>query len=79
MKEFTRKELGSFDGKNGNPTYICVEGKVYDVSGSSLWSDGSHMDGHFAGNDLTGELDSAPHGTEVLELFPQVGVLKVPS
>ncbi len=79
MKEFTPKELASFDGKNGNPTYICVEGKVYDVSGSSLWIEGVHMDGHFAGSDLTGELDSAPHGKEVLERFLQVAALKVQS
>ncbi len=78
MKEFTPKELASFDGKNGNPTYICVEGKVYDVSGSSLWIEGVHMDDHFAGSDLTGELDSAPHGKEE-ERFPQVAALKVQS
>jgi predicted heme/steroid binding protein len=76
MKEFTMQEVAAFDGRNGNPTYICVEGKLYDVSSSSLWVEGVHMDGHFAGNDLTGELDSAPHGKEVFEAFPQVGTLK---
>ncbi len=79
MKEFTLKELVSFDGKNGKATYICVEGKVYDLSGSSLWVEGAHMDSHFAGNDLTSEFAAAPHGKEVFEAFSQVGILKIPS
>jgi uncharacterized membrane protein len=34
------------------------------------------MNRHPAGKDLTGEISAAPHGTEVLERYPQVGVLK---
>ncbi len=79
MKEFTLEELASFDGKNGKATYVCVEGQVYDVSGSSLWAEGAHMESHFAGNDLTTEFDAAPHGKEVFESFPQVGILKASS
>jgi predicted heme/steroid binding protein/uncharacterized membrane protein len=76
MKEFTLKELSSFDGKDRRPVYIAIQGKVYDVSQSPLWSKGLHMNRHPAGKDLAGEISAAPHGTEVLERYPQVGVLK---
>ena len=76
MKEFTSEELLSFNGKDGNPVYIAFEGKVYDVSKSPLWSSGLHMKRHPSGKDLSGEISAAPHGPEVLERYPQVGILK---
>jgi predicted heme/steroid binding protein/uncharacterized membrane protein len=76
MKEFSSEELSSFDGKASRPIHVAFQGKVYDVSRSPLWSKGIHMNRHPAGRDLTGEISAAPHGTEVLERYPQVGVLK---
>jgi predicted heme/steroid binding protein/uncharacterized membrane protein len=76
MKEMTSEELLSFNGKDGKPVYIAFQGKVYDVSKSPLWSKGLHMNRHPSGGDLTGAISAAPHGTEVLERYPQVGVLK---
>ncbi len=76
MKEITSEELLSCNGKDGNPVYIAFEGKIYDVSKSPLWSSGSHMKRHPSGKDLTGEISAAPHGQEVLERYPQVGILK---
>jgi len=76
MKEFTPEELSSFNGKDRRPVYIALQGKVYDVSQSPLWSKGLHMNRHPAGRDLAGEISAAPHGTEVFERYPQVGVLK---
>ncbi len=72
----TSEELLSFNGKDGKPVYIAFQGKVYDVSKSPLWSKGLHMNRHPSGSDLTGAISAAPHGTEVLERYPQVGVLK---
>jgi predicted heme/steroid binding protein/uncharacterized membrane protein len=76
MKEFSAEELASYDGKDGRPAYIVFQGKIYDITKSPLWSKGLHMKRHSAGKDLTGEISAAPHGTEVLERYPQVGVLK---
>jgi predicted heme/steroid binding protein/uncharacterized membrane protein len=76
MKEFASEELVTFNGKDGKPVYIAFEGKVYDVSKSPLWSSGLHMNRHPSGKDLTGEISAAPHGPEVFERYPQVGILK---
>jgi predicted heme/steroid binding protein/uncharacterized membrane protein len=76
MREFTSEELLSCNGKEGKPVYIAFEGKVYEVSKSSLWSKGTHMNRHPSGKDLSGEISAAPHGPEVLERYPQIGILK---
>jgi predicted heme/steroid binding protein/uncharacterized membrane protein len=76
MKEFTSEELLRFNGKDGNPTYIAFQGNVYDVSKSQLWPKGLHMNRHASGKDLSADISAAPHGTEVFERYPQVGVLK---
>jgi len=76
MKEITSEQLLTFNGKEGNPVYIAFEGRVYDVSKSPLWSKGIHMNRHPSGKDLSGEIIAAPHGPEVFERYPQVGILK---
>jgi predicted heme/steroid binding protein/uncharacterized membrane protein len=76
MKEWTPEELELFNGKEGAPIYIAFGGKVYDVTQSRLWSKGIHMNRHRPGKDLSGEMSAAPHGPEVLERFPQIGILK---
>jgi predicted heme/steroid binding protein len=76
MKEFTEKELAQYDGRNGKPAYVGYKGKVYDVSSSFLWKDGRHQVLHSAGVDLTGALEQAPHGDDLLEKFPMVGILR---
>jgi predicted heme/steroid binding protein/uncharacterized membrane protein len=75
LKEFSREELSKFNGENGQPVYIGHDGKVYDVTGSNLWKTGSHMRRHQSGTDLTEDLEAAPHDSEVLERYPQVGIL----
>ncbi len=76
MREFSLKELAEFDGRDGRPAYVAYGGKVYDVTGSFLWQGGRHQVLHRAGEDLTGELAKAPHGPELLEKFPIMGILE---
>lgn len=75
MREFTEEELAKYNGEKGNPVYICYNGKVYDVSRSSLWKTGIHQNRHKAGTDLTYSFFEAPHSKEVFERYPQVGIL----
>ncbi len=74
-KIFTKEELGKYNGQHGSPVYIAYKGKVYDVSDSFLWKRGKHQVIHKAGEDLTGNLEDAPHGEEFLVKFLAVGIL----
>ncbi len=76
MKAFTPEELSEFNGESGNAIYVAYKGKVYDVSESRRWRGGTHMKRHKAGNELSTEILAAPHDADVLERFPQVGVMK---
>ena len=76
MKEFNVDELAAYNGANGNPVYVAHDGKVFDVSESKLWRKGLHMKRHHGGHDLTNDLQAAPHEKDVLQRYPQVGVLK---
>lgn len=74
-KEFDEKTLAANNGQDGNPVYISHGGRVVDVSKSPLWAGGIHMGRHHAGTDLTLDIEAAPHGTEVLDRYPQIGRL----
>jgi len=71
--EFDKKKLAENNGEDGKPTYVVVDGKVYDVSESKLWKNGMHMNRHHSGQDLSGSFDAAPHGKDVVQKFKQVG------
>lgn len=74
--ELTVEELAQYNGKDGNPAYIAVDGVIYDVSDVPQWKDGEH-NGFSAGNDLTEEIKTiSPHGVSKLKGLPVVGALK---
>lgn len=73
---FTLEDLKKYDGQNGNPAYVAVDGIVYDVTNADGWKDGKHKDGITAGVDLTSKLADSPHGEKVLKDLPVVGKLK---
>ncbi|MGD0056553.1 MAG: cytochrome b5 domain-containing protein [Methanomassiliicoccales archaeon] len=75
MRTFTKKELAEFNGRNGKPTYVAVNGKVYDVTKSEQWEDGEHQYMHNAGQDQSDAISDAPHDPDVLERYPVVGAL----
>ena len=76
MKQFSEEELSLYDGRDGRPAYIAYEGKVYDVTTSFLWKGGRHQVLHYAGRDLSKDLEKAPHGPDLLERVPVVGKLR---
>lgn len=67
--------LCQFDGKDGRPAYVAYKGIIYDMTGSRLWKNGSHMMKHAAGNNLTDILKTAPHGEDKILAMPRVGTL----
>ena len=75
LRKFTLDELKQYDGKEGRPSYIAYNGKVYDVTESFMWAEGDHQGQHAAGKDLTDDMKLAPHGEETLERAKLVGVL----
>jgi cytochrome b involved in lipid metabolism len=42
LREFTLEELAQFNGKDGNPAYVAVNGKVYDVTDVPAWRGGEN-------------------------------------
>jgi predicted heme/steroid binding protein len=75
LHRLTREELARCNGGDGAPAYIAYEGTVYDITHSFLWQKGRHQVLHRAGEDLTGSLDQAPHGPDLLHRVPVVGIL----
>lgn len=74
-KEIKKNELAKYNGQDGNPAYVAVDGIVYDVSDSPAWTNGKHH-GNLAGTDLTDALlNQSPHGKKVLAKLPVVGKL----
>ncbi len=74
MQKFSIEDLSKFDGKDGRRAYISYKGKVYDVTDSTQWMEGDHL-GHEAGQDLTLEMEIAPHGEDVMERMKVMGFL----
>ncbi len=75
MLELTLEELKQYDGKNGNPAYVAVDGVIYDMTNLKAWKDGEH-NGYSAGNDLTDIIkNKSPHGVSKLKGVPIVGKL----
>lgn len=75
-KSFTSDELSQYNGKDGNPAYVAVDGLVYDFTDLGRWRNGNH-NGYEAGKDLTEEIkDISPHGLSVLSRAPVIGTLE---
>jgi len=73
--ELTLEDLAKYNGKDGNPAFVAVDGEIYDVTDHPEWATGEHG-GNLAGTDITEMLKNAPHGTAKLEDVWRVGILK---
>jgi len=71
---FTRAQLALRNGQDREEIWIAYNGIIYDVSSSRLWRGGKHYE-HWAGQDLTDELQDAPHTEKVFDNKLIVGLL----
>jgi predicted heme/steroid binding protein len=74
LTDFTLQELAKYNGKDGNPAYVAVNGIVYDVTNNATWAAASHF-GLTAGKDLTAEFASCHAGQPILNKLKIVGKL----
>lgn len=75
QRQVTIEELSQYDGSNGRPAYVAVNGIVYDVSLEATWGGGTHFS-MYAGHDLTAQFNGCHLGrTEILGKLPQIGLL----
>lgn len=71
---YTKSQLALRNGQDKPEIWVSFKGIIYDVTSSRLWKKGMHYE-HWAGQDLTKELDDAPHSALVFERFKKIGRL----
>lgn len=69
---FTLEELSSYNGRNGNPAYVAVNGVVYDVTNNAAWGGATHF-GLTAGTDVTSQFASCHASQPILSKLKVVG------
>ncbi|MDZ5712743.1 cytochrome b5 domain-containing protein [Jeotgalibacillus haloalkalitolerans] len=75
LRDLTVEELATFDGKNGRPAYVAVNGVVYDVTNNRAWAAATHF-ALTAGKDHSGAFASCHAGQEsILTTLPVAGRL----
>lgn len=71
-RQYTLEELSKYNGRNGMPAYVAVNGIVYDVSSVGSWGGGTHF-GLAAGEELTEEYNNCHGGADIISKLPKVG------
>ena len=61
----TQNQLLLYNGDDEDEKWIAYDGIVYDVSECPNWRKEMHRNLHFPGQDLSGEIDDAPHSNDV--------------
>ena len=72
IRAYTRSQLALRNGQDRDEIWVAYQGLIYDVTDSRLWHEGKHYE-HWAGQDLTAELEQAPHTERVFKRFSVVG------
>ncbi|MFF5994661.1 cytochrome b5 domain-containing protein [Lysinibacillus sp. KU-BSD001] len=74
-RNLTVEQLANFDGKNGRPAYVAVNGLIYDVTNNRAWAAATHF-GLLAGKEYSQEFASCHAGQQsILATLPVVGRL----
>lgn len=71
LRVFTLEDLSYYDGRDGRPAYVAVDGVVYD--NTEVFEEGQHYS-HLAGQELTEEFYSYHVLEEIID-YPVVGRL----
>jgi predicted heme/steroid binding protein len=69
---FSKNDLAKYNGKDGMPAYVAVNGNVYDITNVAAWGAATHF-GLSAGNDLTAQFASCHAAQPILQKLPIVG------
>ncbi len=64
-KLITEMDLRRNNGEHGYPKHIAYEGIVYDVTECPRWLKELYERMYFPGQDLSGEMEEAPHKADV--------------
>ena len=67
----TLEQLEQYDGRDGSPAYVAVNGIIYDMTPIPQWARGVHF-GVSAGRDVTARVNLC-HGGNILKLLKVVG------
>ena len=62
------------NGQDKPEIWCAYKGLIYDLGRSKLWQKGKHYE-HFAGQDLSPEMEDAPHTAFVFDKFEPIGIL----
>lgn len=73
---YTKEQLALRNGQDKEEIWCAYKGNIYDLTSSRLWKDGLHYE-HWAGQDLTEELNDAPHTEKVFEKYTIIGELSI--
>ena len=71
---YTKQQLALRNGHDREEIWVAYQGLIYDMTNSRLWRNGKHYQ-HWSGQDLTEELQDAPHSQRVFEKFQPIGQL----
>jgi predicted heme/steroid binding protein len=72
-KTFNKDSLAAFNGKDGQPAYVAVDGIVYNVTGVAAWQS-PHAGRFEPGKDYSKEINQSPHGKKNLEGLEVIGI-----
>ena len=75
LPTYTKSQLSLRNGQDKPEIWCAFKGLIYDVSLSKLWRNGKHYE-HWAGQDLTEEMEDAPHTVNVFDKFTVIGKLR---
>ncbi|MDK0708863.1 cytochrome b5 domain-containing protein [Clostridium perfringens] len=75
LNDLTLEELSKYDGKNGNPAYVAVDGIIYDVTNEDIFKKSPHNSLNL-GTNITKEFNGCHNADEsVLAKLPIVGTV----